>query len=180
MTSMPIQTSAPETSEAERHMPDLQALDEALREVIVAARDQKTQATPEQLDDVAQDGDLSDTMDVVMRAAKTIDHLIERNRAVTDAAVRSVEFLRQETAQARAEADQLRAEMEALRAETDALKSAALAHAEELEAELAFKDQELKAAHSWIENIRGQVESLLGNVETRLDEAAPEHLFSRD
>lgn len=171
---------------------NMQALDEALREVIAAARNEQeqeqeqgqeqepshiAQAQPDALD---ESNAFQDSVDIVQRAAKTIDQLIERNRAVTDAAVRSVEHFRQEAAHAQAEAEHLRAEMQALREENEALKAASLAHAEELEAELAYKNQEIAAARAWIESIRSHIEDLLGNAQARLDEAAPEHLFSKE
>ena len=161
--------------DGERPVPDLSALDAALRDVIAAARS-APQTAPQPAHEAPLDqpgeesGDLQATLQAVSRAATTIDQLVERNRAVTDAAVRSVEFFRQEAEQARAEADQLRAEMEAMREENEALKAAALAHAEELELELAARTHELAAAQAWIADIRTHVETLLGNVETRLAE----------
>ena len=158
-------------------MPDLSALDAALRDVIAAARGDLS-ASPAPVDELEQEAEqIHATLDVVTRAASTIDQLVERNRALTDAAVRSVEFLRQDAAQARAEADALRAETEALREENEALKMAALAHADELEAELALRTRELEAARNWISDLRAHVETLLGNVETRLAETKVESLF---
>jgi len=163
--------------EGDRPVPDLSALDAALRDVIAAARTDLL-ASPAPIDELEQEADqIHATIDVVTRAASTIDQLVERNRALTDAAVRSVDFLRQDAAQARAEADALRAEAEVLREENEALKVAALAHAEELEAELAARTRDLDAARCWIADLRAHVEALLGNVETRLAETKVESLF---
>ncbi len=156
--------------EGERPVPDMSALDAALRDVIAAARVELS-VSPAPMDELDQEADrINATLDTVTRAATTIDQLVERNRALTDAAVRSVDFLRQDAAQARAEAD-------ALRAENEALKAAALAHADELEAELAARTRELDAARSWIADLRAHVETLLGNVETRLAETKVDSLF---
>lgn len=158
-------------------MPDLSALDAALRDVIAAARGELS-SSPAPVDELEPEAEqIHATLDVVTRAASTIDQLVERNRAVTDAAVRSVEFLRQDAAQARAEAEALRAETEALREENEALKAAALAHADELEAELAARMRELDAARNWIADLRAHVETLLGNVETRLAETKVDGFF---
>ena len=163
--------------EGERPVPDMSALDAALRDVIAAARVELS-VSPAPMDELDQEADrINATLDTVTRAATTIDQLVERNRALTDAAVRSVDFLRQDAAQARAEADALRAETEALREENEALKAAALAHADELEAELAARTRELDAARSWIADLRAHVETLLGNVETRLAETKVDSLF---
>ena len=167
-------SSAPE---GERPVPDLSALDAALRDVIAAARSEApSQQAP--VDDLDFDaGEIQATLDVVTRAATTIDQLVERNRALTDAAVRSVDYLRQEAKQARAEAEAYRAEAEALREENEALKAAALAHADELEAELDARTRELEAARLWMADLRAHVEALLGNVETHLAETKIETFF---
>ena len=163
--------------EGERPVPDLSALDAALRDVIAAARG-KPSARPTPIDELEPEAEqIHATLDFVKRAATTIDQLVERNRSLTDAAVRSVDFLRQDAEQARAEAEALRAEAESLREENAALKAAALAHADELEAELAARTRDLDAARCWIADLRAHVEALLGNVETRLADTKPESLF---
>ena len=163
--------------EGERPVPDLSALDAALRDVIAAARGDLT-ASKGPIDELEPEAEqIHATLDFVKRAASTIDQLVERNRALTDAAVRSVDFLRQDSEQARAEAEALRAEVETLREENEALKAAALAHADELEAELAARTRDLDAARCWIADLRSHVEALLGNVETRLADTKVESLF---
>jgi hypothetical protein len=174
--------------EGNRHTPDLSALDAALREVIAAARIEAQQTAihiqaPDQNHepaDVPEEdaGDLPGTLDVITRASKTIDLLIERNRALTDATVRSVDFLRKDAAEARAEAEALRAEAELLRDENEALKAAALAHAEELEAELAARTYELELTRAKMTELCAHVATLLGNVETRLGDDKTDALFN--
>ena len=161
----------------ERPVPDLSALDAALRDVIAAAREgaMPTDAPLDLPETEAEE--IRATLEAVSRAASTIDQLVDRNRALTDAAVRSVEYFRQEAAQARAEADVLRAEAEALREENEALKAAAIAHADELELELAARTRDLESARRWMSDLRAHVEALLGNVETRLAETKYDHFF---
>ena len=162
--------------ESDRPVPDFSALDAALREVIAAACAETPDPAPLDVPD-EDGGELHATLDVVTRAAKTIDQLIERNRALTDAAVRSVEFLRHDAAEARAQADALRAEAELLREENEALKAAALAHAEELEAELEARTRELDATRIKMAELCSHVATLLGNVETRLADTKGDSLF---
>ncbi len=174
MSAEEMPTPSPVNANA---VPDLSALDSALREVIAAAQIERSPAAAPI--DVLEDdtGEMSATLDVVARAASTVDQLVERHRSLTDAAVRSVDYFRTEAEQARAETEQLRAEMNVLREENEALKVAALAYADELEAELAARTHELDVARSWIADIRGHVETLLGNVETRLSETKAQGLF---
>jgi chromosome segregation ATPase len=163
--------------ETDRPVPDFSALDAALREVIAAARIEH-QAPPTPVDVPDEDaGDLHATLDVVSRAATTIDQLIERNRALTEATVRSVDFLRKDAAEARAEAEALRTEAAALREENEAIKAAALAHADELEAELDALTQELERTRAKMADLCAHVATLLGNVETRLGETKADHLL---
>ena len=154
--------------------PDMRALDAALREVLAAAP-QSTQETPAPDDDKPLA--LDQTMDVVTRAASTIDELIERNRSITNAAVRSVEFFRAQAGEYRSEAERLREEVRLLKEQSEAQRVAALAQTQELEAELAARTAELDKAQAWIGEIRSQVESLLGGAETRLSETTDENLF---
>lgn len=155
--------------------PDMRALDAALREVLAAAP-QAMQETPAP-DDEDKPLALDQTMDVVTRAASTIDELIERNRSITNAAVRSVEFFRAQAGEYRSEAERLREELRLLKEQSDAQRVAALAETQELEAELAARTAELDKAQAWIGEIRSQVESLLGGAETRLSETTDENLF---
>lgn len=157
-------------------MPDMRALDAALREVLNAApqSDQDPQP-PEHPEEKTLA--LDQTMDVVTRAASTIDELIERNRSITNAAVRSVEFFRAQAGEYRSEAERLREELRVLKEQSDNQRIASLAQAQELETELASRTAELDEAKAWIDEFRAQVHSLLGDAETRLAEASDDKLF---
>jgi hypothetical protein len=89
-----------------------------------------------------------------------------------------VEFFRAQASEARAEADRLREELRVLKSQSEAQRVAALAQAQELEAELAARTIELEKANTWIGEIRSQVESLLGNAETRLADTTADSLFA--
>ncbi|MDB5544096.1 MAG: hypothetical protein JWO64_1245 [Hyphomicrobiales bacterium] len=155
-------------------LPDMRALDAALREVLKTAP-HEPQPTPQEHNESPLA--LDQTMDVVSRAATIIDELVERNRSITNAAVRSVEFFRAQATEARAEADRLREELRVLKEQSDAQRIAALAQAREFEAELASRTADLGKAEVWIGEIRSQVEALLGDAETRLSETADESIF---
>src|SRR6476620_2005432 len=114
----------------------MRALDAALREVLKTAPQEPQPTTPEHNESPLA---LDETMDVVSRAATIIDELVERNRSITNAAVRSVEFFRAQATEARAEADRLREELRVLKEQSDAQRIAALAQAREFEAELAAR-----------------------------------------
>jgi hypothetical protein len=155
-------------------LPDMRALDAALREVLKTAP-QEPQSNPQpQIENPLA---LDETMDVVSRAATIIDELVERNRSITNAAVRSVEFFRAQANEARAEADRLREELRVLKEQSDAQRVAALAQASEFEAELAARTADLGKAEIWIGEIRSQVEALLGDAEMRLSETVDESIF---
>lgn len=111
---------------------------------------------------------LDETMDVVTRAANAIDELVQRNRSITDAAVRSVEFFRKQAGDAVAEAEMLREELRIVREQAEAQSAAAQAQTQELETELASRTAELALAQTWIDEIRSQVDTLLGDAQTRL------------
>ena len=157
-------------------MPDLRALDAALREVLRATPrvQQEPEAEPVQN---RQPLELDQTMDVVSRAASAIDELIERNRSITNAAVRSVEFLRAQAGEYRGEIERLHEELRLAKEQVELQRVAALAHAQELEDELAIRTEELETAQRWITQISTQVAHLLGDAETRLSETADEPLF---
>jgi hypothetical protein len=174
-------------------LPDMRALDAALREVLNATPQERRaphdaaqhevahyEAAQQGVSDDEDDRPLAleETMDVVSRAASAIDELVERNRSITNAAVRSVEFFRAQASEARAEADRLREELRVLKSQSEAQRVAALAQAQELEAELAARTIELEKANTWIGEIRSQVESLLGNAETRLADTTADSLFA--
>ncbi len=157
-------------------LPDMRALDAALREVLKTAPQEPQPTTQEHNESPLA---LDETMDVVSRAATIIDELVERNRSITNAAVRSVEFFRAQATEARAEADRLREELRVLKEQSDAQRIAALAQAREFEAELAARTADLGKAEVWIGEIRSQVEALLGDAETRLGETADESIFGK-
>ena len=155
-------------------LPDMRALDAALREVLKTAPQEPQASAQHQSESPLA---LDETMDVVSRAATIIDELVERNRSITNAAVRSVEFFRAQATEARAEADRLREELRIIKEQSDAQRIAALAQAREFEAELAARTADLGKAEVWIGEIRSQVEALLGDAETRLSETADESIF---
>lgn len=167
MSAIAEETAPPDAAAA----PDSLSLDAALRSV---------------LDSTRPDGgsELDETMEVVSRAALTIDELVERNRAITEAAVRSVEHYRAQVKEARGETDALRLDMDALRkrvreaeAECERVKAAAAARAQEMEEELAAATRELDFANAWIVHFRGHVQHLLGDAEAKLEEAKGEGVF---
>jgi hypothetical protein len=183
-----VLTSAPQESLPQ--LQDFTAQTERLGEVHVASR--ISQQAQGKIDPRPADRalPLDETIDVVTRAANAIDELVLRNRSVTDAAVRSVEFYRKQAAESAADAEMLREELRIVRAQAEAQLVAAEAQRLELETELAaqtadFKAEcaaraaELASAQDWIDEIRSQVESLLGDAQTRLDSTSNGDMFGR-
>ncbi len=144
--------------------PDVRDLDAALRAVIATTQS-------------AREPELDETIEVVTRAASTIDELIERNRAITDAAVRSVEHYRLQLKETRAEAEALRAEVAQLQGERQSVLAAIEAHSSELEAELAETSRDLESANAWINHFRAHVGNLLGDAVAKLEDMKVEGLF---
>ena len=204
------------------HLTDMRTLDAALRDVLKTAPHEplsRTQdfAARDERQDTFQDKSrmasrvshpakekigpvtaehalpLVATMDVVTRAANAIDELVQRNRSVTDAAVRSVEFFRKQALESAADIEMLREELrivreqaEDQRIQAEAQQVAAEAHIRELERDLAAQKTELTAraaelasAQDWIDEIRSQVASLLGDAETRLETTSNGDVFGR-
>jgi len=195
-------------------LPDMGPLDAALRDVLNAATQD---AMPEPEDLPSQDErdelkvaprilrqvaeqvgaamsahslPLHETMDVVTRAASAIDELVQRNRSITDAAVRSVEFFRKQAVESAAEVEMLREELRIVREQAEARRIASEVERRELEAELSaqaahFRAEatahaaELAAAEDWIDEIRSQVSNLLGNAQTRLEGTSNGDMFRK-
>lgn len=117
------------------------------------------------------------SIDTLARASSAIDELIERNRTITDAAVRSVEHFRARAREAEAERlrlqeeiETLRVEREILRAEREAMRVAADALRADCEAEIESQRRELELTHANIQRFNTQMADLLGAAEQSLSD----------
>lgn len=142
-------------------------------------------AAPEAQNEWSAPAQVEKSLDILVRAAAAVDELIARNRAITDAAMRSIEHFRhklraaeQTNHQQQNEIEALKAERQALRAEREAMRVAAEALRAECEAEIESHRRELERAQANIRRFNAQMADLLGAAERKLAEttASPPRL----
>jgi len=136
-------------------------------------------ATAEAQDEWSAPAQVEKSLDILVRAAAAVDELIARNRAITDAAMRSIEHFRHKLRAAEQtnhllqnEIEALKAERQALRKERESMRMAAEALRAECEAEIESHRRELERAQANIRRFNSQMADLLGAAERKLAETS--------
>jgi len=136
-------------------------------------------ATAEAQDEWSAPAQVEKSLEILVRAAAAVDELIARNRAITDAAMRSIEHFRHKLRAAEQtnhllqnEIEALKAERQALRKERESMRMAAEALRAECEAEIESHRRELERAQANIRRFNSQMADLLGAAERKLAETS--------